>query len=101
MANLKRTKRRIRRHVDSNSLLWRAYDNWYVGVTSDISRRRNTHERKRGRELRTFQSWKVRSARQAAELERRFLEMGMQGAGGGWTDKSCYVYVYKVRGPYA
>lgn len=101
MARIRRTARRIRRHIRTHSLLWKSYGNWYVGVTNDTDRRRLAHERNRGRELPTFQAWKVRTARQAAELERRFLAQGMRGSGGGWSRDSCYVYVYKIKGPYA
>lgn len=101
MARKRKIIRRIRRFVRQNSFLLTRTGNWYVGVTSAIDRRKAQHERKNGRELIIFQAWKARSARDAADIERRFLEMGMEGAGGGWTDRSVYVYVYKRRGPYS
>ncbi|HHG86733.1 MAG TPA: hypothetical protein ENJ82_18435 [Bacteroidetes bacterium] len=101
MTRKRKIIRRIRRFVRENSLLFTRTENWYVGVTSVIERRKSQHERRFGRELVTFQSWQARSAREAADIEKRFLALGMAGAGGGWNQDSVYVYVYKRRGPYS
>lgn len=101
MARKKRIARRIKRFVKSNSLFWQDYGNWYVGVTREVPRRKRAHERRLGRGLEIHAAWRARSAREAADIERMYLQQGMQGAGGGWTDESVYVYVFKWRGPYA
>lgn len=101
MARNKRICRRIRSFVERHSLLWTSPGNWYVGVTNAVPRRKAAHERRLGMSLEVFGAWEARSAQDAAAIERRFLAMGMQGAGGGWASDSVFVYVYKWRGPYA
>ena len=101
MARKNRIVRRIKRYVKRNSLLWTDHSNWYVGITNQVPRRKAAHQRRLGMELEVFASWKARSARSAAEIEKKFLDRGMQGSGGGWAGDSVYVYVYKWRGPYS
>jgi len=101
MGRKQRIFRRIRRFVRAHSLLWQDYENWYVGITQDIQRRKRSHERRLGKELVVHASWRARSAREAADIERLFLDQGMQGSGGGWNERSVHVYVFKVRGPYS
>ena len=101
MARKKRITRKIKRFVGRHSLLWTAPGNWYVGITKEVPRRKAAHQRRLGRELEVFAAWRARSAREAADIERGFLELGMQGAGGGWGAESVWVYVYKWRGPFA
>ncbi len=101
MARKNRITRKIKRFVGQYSLLWADHSNWYVGITSEVPRRKSSHQRRLGMELEVFSAWKARNAREAAEIEKRFLERGMQGAGGGWSRDSVYVYIYKWRGPFA
>ena len=101
MARKKRIARRVRRFVRQNSLLLTRFDNWYVGVTNCVERRQRQHRNRLGKDLEIFEFWKARSARDAADIERVFLEMGMDGSYGGWNQDSVYIYVFKYRGPYA
>jgi hypothetical protein len=101
MARKKRIIRRIRRFVRQNSFLQCRFGNWYVGVTCEVDRRIRQHALRTGMELEIVEAWQAKSAREAADIERTFLQMGMDGAGGGWTDRSKYVYVFKFKGPYA
>lgn len=94
-------RRAIRKYVNDWSVFWFRPGNWYVGVTCDVERRKSAHRRNRGHDLPVFQCWKARSAADAAAIEKRFLDLGMQGAGGGWNERSCFVYVYKLKGPKA
>ncbi|MEM1000839.1 MAG: hypothetical protein AAGN35_27545 [Bacteroidota bacterium] len=100
MGRKKRIIRRVNRFVRQNSLLRMRFGNWYVGVTNSVERRQRQHSRRLGRELVIFEAWKARSAREAADIERRFLDRGMAGSHGGWNEDSVYVYVFKYRGPY-
>lgn len=101
MARKRRITRNIKRFVSQYSMLWADHSNWYVGITNEVPRRKATHQRRLGKELEVFHAWQARSAREAADIEKRFLDRGMQGSGGGWRKDSVYVYVYKWRGPYA
>ena len=101
MARKRRITRKIKGFVKEHSVLWTAPGNWDVGVTNKVARRKAAHQRRLGMELEIFGAWKARNAREAADIESRFLAMGMKGSGGGWARDSVYVYVYKYRGPYA
>ncbi len=101
MARKKYIIRQIKRYVNQYSLLWTDHSNWYVGITNQVPRRKASHQRRLGQDLEIFASWKARSAREAADIEKRFLNQGMKGSGGGWVKDSKFVYVYKYRGPYA
>lgn len=86
-------KRAIESFVDDNSVMWTDYQNWYVGVTNNTSRREREHSYPN-----IWRSWKANSVREARDIETLFLDEGMQGASGGGRNP-VHVYVYKESGP--
>lgn len=99
MARKSAIREAIKRFVESNSILFTDYTNWYIGITNKVGTRRNQHQNNHGRQFNLFKYWEAVSAREAADLEREFQKAGMHGAGGGWAQDSYYIYVYKRSGP--
>lgn len=93
--------RKMRRYVRAKSLLYIEWDNWYVGVTNDIPKRLAAHRRRYGRDFAVVAHWTTASAQHAAAIEKHFLQLGMNGAGGGWTSNSVHVYLIKISGPWS
>lgn len=71
------------------------YSNYYVGITNDIKRRlfdeHNVSEQKDYWIYRTADSKSI-----AQEIEKYFLNLGMQGDTGGGTDDTCIIYCYRI-----
>lgn len=101
MARKSRVRKQVRKFIKAHSMLWVDYSNWYIGVTHEPERRLGAHKRRLRKPIRTHQYWKVRTARDAADVERFFLDKGMKGSYGGWGKQSRYVYIIKERGPYS
>ena len=99
-SKVNKTIRHMRRFVRAHSLLFVEWDNWYVGVTNDLDKRLATHRRRWGKDFKVRTHFQLSDARQAAAVEKHFLQKGMRGSGGGWARDSVYVYVFKVGGPY-
>jgi hypothetical protein len=98
MAKKSSLRASIKRYVESNSLLFTDYSNWYIGITNKVGTRKGQHQNNHGRQFKLFKHWEADSARDAADVEREFQDAGMHGAGGGWAQDSYYIYVYKRSG---
>lgn len=64
------------------------YSLWTIGVTDDPARRRAEHG-----DPPKWQHWEADTKTTAINIERYFLEKGMESAGGG-PGSSDYVYIF-------
>jgi len=85
-------KKELKDHIASRG---GAYSEWYTGITEDAEKRLDEHgvNRKEG------DKWAYREATSsdaAREIETHFTEtLGTDGASGGGTEASKFVYIYK------
>lgn len=79
--------------IEQNSVWFRDFSNWYVGVTADPDTRYSAHGRPS-----IWRAWKADHPEHARQLEKFFIDLGFKGAPGGGT-RTYYVYVYKHSGP--
>lgn len=86
-------KKAIAIHIEENSLFYSDYSNWYVGITADPRTRHGAHGAPN-----LWRHWQAESHHEAREIERHFLDRGMNGGPGGGRYPR-YIYVYKKWGP--
>ena len=80
----------IKKFVRENSFLFSVYSNWYVGISGSPATRKVQHGNPD-----IWRSWKANSVKDARDIEKYFLDEGMDGDTGGGTNPN-YVYVYKL-----
>ena len=72
-----------------------AYSEWYTGIAEDAEKRLDEHGVKR-KEGDKWAQREATSSDTAREIETHFTEtLGTEGAPGGGTDASKFVYIYK------
>jgi hypothetical protein len=71
----------------------RKYSKWYIGVTNDVKANKSRHKNPEN-----YQFWKCISEKDARDIEKHFLSLGMKGAPGGGTNNYIVdiVYIYEV-----
>ena len=67
------------------------YSLWTIGVTDDPEIRREEHEGN-GKDVNDWEHWIADSKRATREVEKHFIDLGMQGVGGGGDAE--YVYIF-------
>ena len=65
------------------------YSQWYIGVTDDPIGRRTEHGNPT-----TWFRWRSDSESESREIEKIFLDLGMNGGSGGLGNAE-FVYIYK------
>lgn len=81
------------KYIEQNSVWFKDFTNWYVGITADPDQRHAAHGRPS-----IWRAWATNHPSHARELEKLFLQMGFKGAPGGGT-RTYYIYIYKHSGP--
>lgn len=71
------------------------YREFYCGITDDVNRRL-FHEHNVSEENGFWIYGPADNINVAREVEKHYLDLGMQGSGGGGTDQSIWVYCYLV-----
>ncbi len=92
-------KSSVERWMKSNSILFKYYPNWYVGITSNPTKRKSNHKSKNVFGLNHFKFWDAGTVENARAIEEYFGAngKGMEGGRvlGGATKDSRFVYIYK------
>lgn len=65
---------------------------WTIGVTDYPKTRKNQHESD-GKNIEYWSQWKTDSEKVGRDVEKHFLDLGMEGDAGGGGDAG-YVYVF-------
>ncbi len=92
----KRTKEKtvynyLVRHINNNGGI---FTDWYCGITDDIERRLfDEHNVSKNSK---YNYRKCHVSNSARKVEKALLEKGCAGGDGGGSDKSVYVYVYRI-----
>lgn len=68
------------------------YERWTVGVTDSPGQRRSRHEQD-GKDMSWWHAWNADTGQAARDVERHFLNKGMQGGTGGQGNAD-HVYVF-------
>lgn len=68
------------------------YSSWTIGITDNPVTRKAQHENE-GRNVKRWQNWKTDSEEDGRQIEKYFLNKGMQGDTGG-GGKAGYIYIF-------
>lgn len=78
-----------------NPPLAKKYTYWYIGVTDNPAERRSYHEQRKGeKKVKLWEHWSADNEAVARNVEKHFLDLGMNGGTGGGDADTKYVYVY-------
>lgn len=83
---------RIRITDKPNLPLSKKYPYWYIGITDDADRRKEEHKSD-GKDVTFWNSWPADTEAIARQVEKHFLDCGMDGGGGGGTNPNL-VYIF-------
>ncbi len=92
----KRTKEKtvreyLVRHINNHG---GKFTDWYCGITDDIERRLfDEHNVSRNSK---YNYRKCHGSNSARKVEKALIDRGCKGGDGGGTDKTVYVYVYRI-----
>lgn len=68
------------------------YSSWIIGITNDPVRCRNEH-RNEGNDVSSWTVWEADDENIARNVEKYFLDKGMNGASGeGWMPNFVYIF---------
>lgn len=75
-----------------NLSLSEKYSHWTIGVTNSLNRRKGEHADD-GKNVDYWRGWPADTERIARAIEKRFTDLGMDGATGGGANPA-YVYIF-------